>query len=98
MRAGGFSLLIGIGIVGAPLPFIRWPYAGFEAVVAGVAAALAFLWFAFVGWRAWRLVLAGAARDDRDYDRTGKYQLPPEYAATQSATRTARRRRKHKAP
>jgi hypothetical protein len=49
------------------------------------------IWFALVGWRAWRLFRQFAERNDRLYDRSGKYVLPPEYADTESATKARRR-------
>jgi hypothetical protein len=51
-------------------------------------------WFALVGWRGWRLFRQSAARSDRHYDSKGKYLLPPEYAATESATKARSRRKK----
>jgi type VI protein secretion system component VasK len=58
------------------------------------AAAIWFVgWLLFVGWRFWRMMREAGIKGDRHYDREGKYDLPPEYADSESATK-ARRRRK----
>jgi hypothetical protein len=61
-----------------------------------VAAAMWLLWIAFVGWRAARLIRAGNYKSARDYDRRGKFLLPPEYAASESYMSHRRRSRKAK--
>lgn len=61
------------------------------------AIVLTVSWSAFVGWRAWRLILVFAERSDSQYDREGKFALPPEYADSDSATETKRRRASKKA-
>lgn len=94
VRAGDFSLLIGVAVIGIPLPFLSWPYRGGEAVFIFVAIAAFLAWSWFVGWRAWRLFRASGIRGDRKYDREGKFELPAEYASTESATQAARRRGK----
>jgi hypothetical protein len=53
--------------------------------------ALDVVWFAFVGWRACRLVRQFVKQRDRLYDRSEKYALPPEYVDTESATKARRR-------
>ena len=65
-------------------------------VLWAVLAAIALPWYAFVGWRAWRLARAAFWQGDRNYDLTGKYRLPPEYAGTESATAARKRRWKQK--
>ena len=65
-------------------------------VLWALLAAIALPWYAFVGWRAWRLSRAAFLRGDRNYDTTGKYRLPPGYAGTESATAARKRRWKQK--
>ena len=50
----------------------------------GVAASISAVWLGFVAWRAIRLIRAGNIKSDRFYDVKGKFDLPPEYAATAS--------------
>ena len=54
------------------------------------------IWTVFVIWRVSRLIRADVIRGDRQYDRRGKYLLPPEYAHTKSITAINRRARKFK--
>ncbi|WAC60705.1 hypothetical protein [Brevundimonas sp. SL130] len=61
-----------------------------------VAAAFWVSWIAFVGWRAARLIRASNYKSARDYDRRGKFLLPPEYAASESYMSHKRRSRKAK--
>jgi hypothetical protein len=49
-------------------------------------------WLMFVGWRAVRLLKAGALKGDRSYDQISKFALPPEYSSTESATKARQRR------
>lgn len=58
-----------------------------------VAAAWFVVWNLFVGWRYARYLKEISIENDRQYDRVGKYGLPPEYPDSESATR-ARQRRK----
>lgn len=58
-----------------------------------VGLGLAVVWLSFIGWRSWRLMKTAALRGDRAYDRIGKFALPSEYAATESATSARRRLR-----
>ena len=92
--AGNLTLLVGM---------TPWLLGLFARSVTGspnfsvvVVAAIAFdvIWFGFVCWRALLLFKAFAAKGDRLYDRMGKYVLPSEYAATESATKARSRRRK----
>jgi hypothetical protein len=48
-------------------------------------------WYALVSWRFWRYMKETAIKGDRHYDRVGKYDLPSEYAGTESATAAKRR-------
>lgn len=50
-------------------------------------------WMFFVSWRYVRYLKEISIKADRYYDRAGKYDLPSEYAESESAT-TARQRRK----
>jgi hypothetical protein len=97
IRSGAWSIAIGLATASLPLPFLDFPYRGWEAVVIAIAAALGLAWYTFVAWRGWRLVRSAGVRGDRDYDRQGKYDLPSEYAATESATMAAGRGRKQNA-
>ena len=49
-----------------------------------IAASISAVWLGFVAWRAIRLIRAGNIKSDRFYDVKGKFDLPPEYAATAS--------------
>jgi hypothetical protein len=68
------------------------------ALIAGwvVVGGAGVAWSAFVWWRAWRIMSANAIRSDREFDREGKFKLPPEYWTSESATRAARRKRARK--
>jgi len=55
---------------------------------------LALAWTAFVIWRAGRLTRAASILSARDYDRSGKFLLPPEYANSESSFAAARRARR----
>ncbi len=50
-------------------------------------------WNIFAGWRLVRHLKEVSLRSDRHYDRVGKYDLPPEYADSESATKAKRRRK-----
>jgi type VI protein secretion system component VasK len=92
VRTGSCSLLIAFMIAGLPALFVGHPVQGKDVIVLAAFGTIAALWIAFVLWRGWRLLRAEAVKADRAYDRGGKYQLPPEYVQTESATRAARRR------
>ncbi len=92
VRTGSCSILICIVIAGLPALFLDHPIRGNGVAVVAAFGTIAALWIAFVLWRGWRLLRAEAVKADRAYDRGGKYQLPPEYVQTESATRAARRR------
>lgn len=51
-------------------------------------------WNALVVWRLWRYIKETAIKGDRHYDRVGKYDLPPEYADSESATKAKQRRKR----
>lgn len=40
------------------------------------------------------MMKAQTAKNARHYDRLGKYELPPEYADSESALKTAQRRKR----
>jgi hypothetical protein len=63
-----------------------WSYLGATMLTGG--------WFAFAGWRAWRLLRAASLRGDRNYDREVRPLLSKEYRDSESATATARRKAK----
>jgi hypothetical protein len=94
VRSGAWSITSGLLIVNLPIPFVSRPYGVLEMLVIAMVVGLALAWFAFVAWRGWRLLRASGARGDRAYDRHGKFDLPSEYAASESATRATRRRKK----
>lgn len=94
IRAGAWSLFIGALAACLPVPFVVRPYQDWEVAALAGSVIAAVLWFGFVAWRGLRLLRATAGRGDREYDRQGKYDLPPEYKATESATSAARRRRR----
>ena len=50
-------------------------------------------WYGLVAWRFWRHMKEAAIKSDRHYDRIGKYDLPAEYAETESAAGAKRRRK-----
>lgn len=60
---------------------------------------LAAAWTLFILWRAHRLGRAGHLRSARHYDRHGKFDLPPEYAASEShmAHRSRQKRNRRQA-
>ena len=72
-----------------PLIFLkeRFPLFWIPAVAWFVA------WAIFVSWRYVRYLKEISIKSDRHFDRAGKYDLPPEYADSESATK-ARQRRK----
>lgn len=80
-----FTLILLFMVSGTWMP-------GGKVILWALMAAIAFPWYAFVGWRAWRLAQAALWRGDRHYDTIGKFRLPPEYAATESATAARKRR------
>lgn len=89
VHRGPCSLLIALVIAGLPALFLDHPIQGNDVIVVAAFGAVAALWVGFVLWRVWRFLRAEAMKSDRIYDRSGKYQLPPEYAQTESATKAA---------
>jgi hypothetical protein len=77
------------------------PFVALEYLTDGAApnallalpAPIALGWFGFVCWRGSRMARAGMLKSSRDYDRKGKYLLPPEYANSESSFAAARRKR-----
>lgn len=59
-----------------------------------LALALASTWCGFVAWRASRMMRAGDIKSARDYDRRAKFNLPREYAASESLLAHQRRERR----
>ncbi len=51
-------------------------------------------WVIFFAWRCWRVLKAASLRGDRHFDRIGKLGQPPEYHASESATKARRRRKR----
>ena len=54
---------------------------------------LSSIWTGFVFWRLSRILRAFTIIGDREYDRRGKFILPPEYENSESATAAGRRKR-----
>ena len=52
------------------------------------------LWTAFILWRGYRLMRAASIRGDRKFDREDKYNLIPDYAASESVLSANRRQRR----
>ncbi|WP_093512414.1 hypothetical protein [Sphingopyxis sp. YR583] len=76
------------------LPLLPLAFIGQRFPLAWVIAAVWFvMWALFVSWRYLRYLKEISIKSDRHFDRVGKYDLPPEYADTESATK-ARQRRK----
>ncbi len=91
-KPGRLALLIGIA------PWIALSLLNGQSEKASISAfysAIIFdvFWFGFTGWRGWLIFRRTAIREDRRYDRIGKYLLPPEYANTESATKARERAR-----
>lgn len=51
-------------------------------------------WTLFTLWRAWLYMKEGALQSGKQYEREGRYKLPPEYADSEDAFQAAERRRK----
>ena len=92
IRAGAWSLFIGLLIVSIPLAVFSFPYDGVAAWAIAVAIGLCLIWFGFVAWRALRLIRASAIKGDRSYDRQNKYKLAVDYHSTESETSASRRK------
>lgn len=93
-RLGRWSSLIGFVLAGGPLLILNYTYSDFAETIVGAGFALCLIWFCFVGWRVTRLIRAISAKVDRDFDKRRKFDLPPEYAKTESATASRRKRQK----
>ena len=89
--AGAAALIIPMLLVFVPaVP--QWALQGSWLI----GLALWALWVIFLIWRAARLIRAGDYKSARDYDRRGKFLLPPEYAASESYLSHRRRSRQPK--
>ena len=76
------------------LPFLPLLFIKERFPLAWIPAAVWFVvWAVFVSWRYVRYLKEISIRSDRHFDRVGKYDLPPEYADSESATK-ARQQRK----
>lgn len=86
----------------APACFALTPFVALEFVTHGASPdwllvlpiTFAVAWVGLVIWRGARMAKAGSLKSSRDYDRKGKYLLPPEYADSEStlAARTRKTR------
>jgi hypothetical protein len=72
-----------------------YPYADAAVWVVAASAAACLFWFGLVAWRGVRLMRAIALREDRRYDRNGKFSLSSEYQTSDSATAARRNRRRN---
>ncbi|UUR08768.1 hypothetical protein [Sphingomonas glaciei] len=83
------SLIVAVGALFAlpPQVILREPWSLIGA------ALLSGSWFAFAGWRAWRLLRATALKGDQSYDRDVRPMLSKEYRDSESATAARRRKR-----
>ncbi|WP_432769889.1 MAG: hypothetical protein HEQ22_03850 [Sphingopyxis sp.] len=54
----------------------------------------AIVWTMFSIWRGLRMMKAQSAKNARHYDRIGKFELPTEYADSESALKAKRRRKR----
>ena len=52
------------------------------------------VWTIFVSWRYVRYLKEISIKGDRKFDRVGKFDLPPEYADSESATAAKQRRKR----
>jgi len=55
-------------------------------------------WEAFVIWRWWRYVKEAAYKAGKNYEKSDRYQLPPEYADSEDALMAAKRTKKRVTP
>lgn len=60
----------------------------------GIALAWFLAWTLFTVWRYLRYLKEISIKSDRHFDRVGKYDLPPEYADSESATKARQRRKR----
>jgi hypothetical protein len=71
------------------------PFSGFFGIsIWTVFGAVALAWTGFAWWRVARIARASVLRGDRNYDQRVKYELAREYAETESATASQRRRKR----
>lgn len=65
-------------------PFHLYTTGPARLIGVGAFLLLAAAWVVFMVWRGVRLMRAASIRSARRFDRHGKYDLPPEYAASES--------------
>ena len=96
MRVGRRPLAFAPGA--APLAFIGLLEGTFQFkrsnVAVGIGIAWLVLWFCFVVWRMYRNVRLFAINGDRRFDRADKFELPGEYADTESSESAKHKRRR----
>jgi len=56
----------------------------------------AFVWCVFIAWRWWIVMKSAAITSGRNYERSGRYKLPPEYADSEDALMVEQRRKERK--
>ena len=88
------SYVIAVLIALSPMSILERPYEGSDIVIFSITTMLSLSWLGFVAWRLFRITKAESISADRQYDRHGKFELPPEYSATESATSASRRKRR----
>jgi hypothetical protein len=86
IAVAAFAPLIVLHLLIGPLPAPAWLIGCLWAVIST----------AFMGWRGWRLIQVAGIKSARDYDRRAKFDLPPEYAASESLLAHQRRERRAK--
>lgn len=67
-------------------------------LIVGIGVVLAVAWAIFFLWRSIRMLKAASISSDRQYDRVGKYSLPPEYANSESVSATGAERKRETDP
>ena len=90
-RADG-PLLPFILIIALSIPF-RAQRSIIEFVVFWFLVFGAITWLIFVGWRIFHSLKRQGLKGGREYERRGRYRLPPEYAESEDALLAAKRRK-----
>ena len=96
---GGLGLAPMVLAIGIGLLFQAATTGPVRSAAWAVCVAAATLWIGFISWRGIRLIKAASLLGDRDYDRHGRFLLPPEYAGSESHLSHRRRlKRARRAP
>lgn len=92
IRSGSWSLMIALLLACGPLPFVGRLSSPSALTVTALAIGASLIWLSFVAWRGIRIFRVTSIRGDRRYDRHNKHRLSSEYADTESAIKSKRRR------